>query len=307
MKQKLAKILRSPRWLGLVLVVTLLGGCVAALLAVDTLARWMPSMPPATHRNHATASVAVMGSRMVYQERGAGELTIVILHGMASHSGDFLRLAEALECGRVLLPDRIGYGASSRPEVDYSLDTHRRYLLGFLDELGVESAFIVGHSMGASLAALTSSINPERVTGAALLAPAGPGPIPGFGEHLAAYLGPSRRNRLAFWISDTWFYQWRHPDSLARQSLGTTGSLDESYARALSEVDVPVLLMWGPKDRSFHKRAEYMSRIEDLEFVPAPPDSGHWLLGNDPRWAAEAICELAIRYGPPRALGQPIE
>jgi pimeloyl-ACP methyl ester carboxylesterase len=37
----------------------------------------------------------------------------------------------------VIAVDLLGFGASSQPNTDYDLETHRRHLIGFMDAVGV--------------------------------------------------------------------------------------------------------------------------------------------------------------------------
>ena len=81
--------------------------------------------------------------------------TVVLLHGgvidcaSLSWGGVIDRLAE----GRyVLAPDLAGYGESDRPDVDYSTAWHVGVVESFLDERGLESASLVGVSLGGGIA-----------------------------------------------------------------------------------------------------------------------------------------------------------
>src|SRR6202007_2637987 len=66
---------------------------------------------------------------------------------------------------RVLIPDRSGYGGSSRVSGPMPLDFHRRAALetfSFLDRLGIDRAILWGHSDGAVIAAMMGLIAPTR-------------------------------------------------------------------------------------------------------------------------------------------------
>jgi pimeloyl-ACP methyl ester carboxylesterase len=101
-----------------------------------------------------------------YREFGRGR-PIVILHGGWGYGVyPFERqMAEFESRFHVLIPDRSGYGHSSRCSGDMPLDFHRRAALetfSFLDALGIESAVLWGHSDGAVVAAMMGLIAPER-------------------------------------------------------------------------------------------------------------------------------------------------
>lgn len=65
----------------------------------------------------------------------------------------------------ILIPDRSGYGHSSRVTGDMPLDFHRRAAaetIAFLDALGIERAVLWGHSDGSVISAMIGLSAPER-------------------------------------------------------------------------------------------------------------------------------------------------
>jgi pimeloyl-ACP methyl ester carboxylesterase len=101
-----------------------------------------------------------------YREFGRGR-PLVFLHGGWGYGiYPFDRqIAEFESDFRILIPDRSGYGHSSRVTGEMPLDFHRRAALetfSFLDALGIESAILWGHSDGAVIAAMMGLIAPDR-------------------------------------------------------------------------------------------------------------------------------------------------
>ncbi|WP_395803697.1 alpha/beta fold hydrolase [Archangium minus] len=102
--------------------------------------------------------------------------TVVLLHGKNFAGGHWEDTIRALsERGfRVVVPDQIGFGKSSKPErfqfTFQALATHTRELL---DTLRVERAVVVGHSMGGMLATRLALMFPERFSGLVLVNPIG--------------------------------------------------------------------------------------------------------------------------------------
>lgn len=74
---------------------------------------------------------------------------------------------------RVIVPDQIGFGKSSKPEIPYSLHRMGRHTRMLLDSLGVETAAAVGHSMGGMVASRFALMFPERTTHLVLENPIG--------------------------------------------------------------------------------------------------------------------------------------
>lgn len=89
--------------------------------------------------------------------------TVVLLHGLNFFGEYWSDTIDALtEAGfRVVVPDQIGFGRSSKPVIPYSFQKKAANTRMLLDELGVEEAFIVGHSMGGMMATRFAYTYPE--------------------------------------------------------------------------------------------------------------------------------------------------
>ena len=92
--------------------------------------------------------------------------TVVLFHGMNFFAAAWRPTIEALRHAgfRVIAIDRLGYGRSSKPVVHYNLHMPARNTKALLDELGIERAAIVGHSMGGMVATRFASTYPEATT-----------------------------------------------------------------------------------------------------------------------------------------------
>jgi pimeloyl-ACP methyl ester carboxylesterase len=80
--------------------------------------------------------------------------TVMIFHGNNFAGFYFGNIIDALrkEGFRVIVPDQIGYGRSSKPIIPYSLNDMARNSRAILQSLKIEKAMVVGHSMGGMLA-----------------------------------------------------------------------------------------------------------------------------------------------------------
>jgi pimeloyl-ACP methyl ester carboxylesterase len=95
---------------------------------------------------------------------------LVFLHGGWGYEAyPFENAATALaDARRVIAPDRVGYGGSGRPLRELPDRFHPRMAeetMLVLDELGIRSAVLWGHSDGAVVALWAAILHPDRVQG----------------------------------------------------------------------------------------------------------------------------------------------
>lgn len=101
--------------------------------------------------------------------------TVVLLHGNNFGGFYFTSIIEALtkEGFRVIVPDQIGYGKSSKPIAPYNFNSQARNTFLVLQKEQIERAMVVGHSMGGMLAARLTTQYPKVVERLVLYNPIG--------------------------------------------------------------------------------------------------------------------------------------
>jgi pimeloyl-ACP methyl ester carboxylesterase len=181
--------------------------------------------------------------------------TLVLLHeglGCVGLWGDFPdKLQKSTECG-VFVYSRAGYGQSSpvklpRP-LTYMHDEARETLPQLLDAIGFKRGLLVGHSDGASIAAIyTGSHQDHRVGGLVLIAPhfftEDPG-IASIADARNAYETGDLRARLARWHADVdnafkgWNGAWLDPEFRKWD-----------ITEYLAYIRVPILIVQGEDDQ----------------------------------------------------------
>jgi pimeloyl-ACP methyl ester carboxylesterase len=181
--------------------------------------------------------------------------TIIMLHeglGCVDLWGDFPdRLQAATGCG-VFVYSRAGYGQSSavtlpRP-LTYMHDEARATLPRLLDAIGYKRGLLIGHSDGASIAAIyAGSHQDHRVGGLVLMAPhffTEDMGIASIEEARKAYATGDLRARLARWHADVdnafkgWNGAWLDPDFCKWD-----------ITESLAYIRVPVLIVQGEDDQ----------------------------------------------------------
>ncbi len=122
----------------------------------------------------------VNGIKIHYLENGDGPETLVLLHGFGASTFSWREVMEPLgKDYRVIAYDWIGFGLTERPfpgdwigTNPYSTIGQSEILIGLMDNLGVDTAVLVGNSAGGKIAAYTAYKYPERISRLVLVNPA---------------------------------------------------------------------------------------------------------------------------------------
>jgi pimeloyl-ACP methyl ester carboxylesterase len=229
--------------------------------------------------------------------------TLVLLHeglGSADIWGGFAQgLATATGTG-VFAYSRAGYGRSSRSQlprpVSFMHDEARDVLPLVLDAMGFRRGLLVGHSDGASIAAIyAGSVQDHRVRGLALMAPHFFTEDMGIAEiaraKIAFETGPLRAKLARLHADpDNAFHNWSGP------------WLDPEFRNwelsdALAHIRVPILIVQGENDQYGTMRQIEMAQQEcycPVE-VAILPDTRHAPYREAPEATLRAISDFANR------------
>ena len=220
------------------------------------------------------ADVVANGVRFNVSHLGAGDQTVVFLHGLVldNLSSFYYTLANpmALEA-EVYLYDMRGHGRSERPPTGYTVEDSVADLDALLDELGVDRpVHLVGNSYGGVVGLGMAIAHPERVAGLALIE--AHFAVEGWGLHMAGSLALA-----AFGLDDDDLRKMleeqggRKLNRLARNAeslIYDTTMLDDLQAvkplprESLAALACPVLAFYG-------ENSDLLDRARDLdELVP---------------------------------------
>jgi pimeloyl-ACP methyl ester carboxylesterase len=190
---------------------------------------------------------------------------LVLLHGIGASAERWLPVVSGLSRSfRVIVPDIIGFGYSDKPAVEYTIDFFLTFLRGFLDNLDIWKASIVGSSFGGLLAIEFAIMLSKRVNKLVLAAPAGimRSSTHVLDQYIMAALYPTRENALKAFMDmaydpgivteDTvrdFVNRMRLPNAkyaFMSTLLGIRDSLNLSDR--LSRISMPTLFIWGKND-----------------------------------------------------------
>ena len=132
--------------------------------------------PTATHAVHSQGQALEMTYMDEVPTGEANGRTVVLLHGKNFNGAYWAEtMAALLEDGyRVVVPDQIGFGKSSKPErYQFTFQQLARNTKALLDSLAVDNLVVIGHSMGGMLATRYALMFPEAVESLILVNPIG--------------------------------------------------------------------------------------------------------------------------------------
>jgi haloalkane dehalogenase len=150
-----------------------------------------------TLTDFALLQLDVLGSTMAYREAGDPEAPVALfLHGNPTSSYVWRKvLPHVAPVAHCVAPDLIGFGQSGKPDIEYRVADHVRYLDAFLEQAGIESAYVVAQDWGTALAFLLAARRPEFIRGLAFMEfvkplPSWDGFVPGAAEIFQKFRTP---------------------------------------------------------------------------------------------------------------------
>jgi pimeloyl-ACP methyl ester carboxylesterase len=123
----------------------------------------------------ASKRVMVDGNVIHYRVAGPWDAPPMIhQHGFAISGTYMLPTASRLtDAFRVYVPDLPGFGRSPKPRVPMTIEELGNALKGFMDEVAIEQAVVIGNSLGCAITAELIAEAPEKVSQAVLVSLAG--------------------------------------------------------------------------------------------------------------------------------------
>lgn len=257
-------------------------------------------------------TVTVAGKPIFVAETGSGP-SVVMLHGGgpgASGVSNYSRNIDALaQQFRVVVPDMPGYGRSVKHVAQDDPFGHLADMIrGLLDELGIDTAHLVGNSYGGAAALRLALDTPQRVDKLVLMGPGGIGttrgvPTTGLKSLLSYYGddGPSREKLEAFIRNYLVYDGGSVPDDLidvryaasidpevvanpplrrpsGPMALRTLWRMDLTRDKRLKDLQTPTLVLWGRDDKVNRPDGGPMllNLMPNAELVMTS-HTGHWM------------------------------
>ncbi|MTI22858.1 alpha/beta hydrolase [Fulvivirga sp. RKSG066] len=210
--------------------------------------------------------------KLAYIDEGAGDKTLVFIHGLATYLPSWYKnipaLSKKYRCIAIDLP---GYGRSSKGKYPGTMSFYASIVNELIEKLALENIVLVGHSMGAQVSLTTALKYPEKIESLIVASPAG---FERFNENESVWLksvfkapiiasATPEQIRANYGLN---FYQMPADidfmiedrinmaqaedfmDYCNAVAKGVIGMLDEPVFDDLSEIDQPVLVVYGAND-----------------------------------------------------------
>lgn len=252
---------------------------------------------------------------IAYIRKGQGP-AVLLLHGIPSSSYLWRDMIDPLSTSfDVLAPDLLGYGDSDkRLDADLSIAAQARYMVAFMETLGVHQAAVVGHDIGGGVAQLMAVDEPGRAARLILIDTAVDNnwPVPvvarlkepawdqimvnidmrkGLREGLEK--GMVTPGRVTDEVVDEWTRPFqdlggRRAYLRAARALNNRDLVGRS--KHIEEIETPTLILWGADDAYLEPRwAEVLQRKFRNSTVEIIDPGGHFLPLDRPDAVVEAI------------------
>ena len=299
-----------------------------ALLIVMTACSSPPPIPPyfEAFERIPIHTVEVNGERVAYLDIGQGQ-PVILIHGFGGSMWQWEHQQQPLSAEfRLITPDLIGSGLSTKPDIEYRPEQMLEYFIGFMDALRIRQATLVGNSMGAGLAIGMALTYPDRVSQLVL--------IDGLPANVRERLTSPSIKRALDTAAPSWlasFGNWLfggvmiesvlqeivHDPTLLtpaviersnrnRQRPGVIPPLmtvrdtlplwESGFATRIGEIRHPTLILWGEEDRVFPlPTGEDLQRTIKGSALVRIPNAGHIPQWERPDLANRAMIEFLRR------------
>ena len=257
----------------------------------------------------------VLDIDMSYLIREGDGPVVMMVHGFSANNSTWLQFADKLPDDYYMIaPDLAGHGKSDNAE-SYDLELQAQRLKALAEHLGLKQFHIAGNSMGGAISAIYAARYPEDLASLILIDSAGLDGVnqSQFFAELEAGSNPliatdeeSFEYRMNLILEKQPPLPWPLRPALVRETVDRA-PLNEKIFEDMMEtrerlgqsdmiqlmstnVTMPVLIMWGEKDRVLDVSAvdAFKSVLPQADVVIFP-ELGHVPMLEDPGQSADAV------------------
>jgi pimeloyl-ACP methyl ester carboxylesterase len=234
---------------------------------------------------------------------------VVFLHGNPDTHAVWATTVGAMTGVRCIAPDLPGFGRSTPPLLDLSLESQARWVRGLLAALDLDRVHLVVHDIGGVYGLAFATLHPQRLLSLTVL------DTIFFADYHWHFFGRVWRTRWLGEAAMALSMKWLFVSQLRRGSPALPSEYADlafaeftpatkrhvlDYYRASSPsiwegwedrmraaiANVPTLVLWGDADPFIGKKF-----ADRFGVAPVHCPHGHWLMVEDPEWCAAKISE----------------
>ena len=232
------------------------------------------------------------GIELAYSIEGQGD-TVVLLHGWGCDRNIWRPTVEFLgNSYRIIAVDFAGFGQSQEPNKVGGVEEYTRSIEALMQELGVESPILFGHSFGGRVSLLYASRN--RCSGVVLTDAAGVRPKRSFSYYRKVYTYNLMKHHLPLLIGE------HKAQMLLEQRRAKSGASDynrasqmmrailskcvnEDLCHVMPKIEASTLLFWGDRDTATPlSDGQKMERLIANSMLVVAEGCGHFAMFESP-------------------------
>jgi len=208
--------------------------------------------------------VTLYGQDIYYCDAGQGPV-VIFLHGLGGEASNWIANIEPISREHhIYALDQVGFGRSSKPQIEYRIQTYVEFLEAFMCELKIPRASIIGNSLGGWIAIEFAIQHRDMVDNLILVDSGGLSPtaparalLPDLGR--GSVRGTRKTLELVFYEKEL------VTDELARRAFEHHMRINDGYVRQriltgilysrqfvdekLSQIKAPTFIIWGSNDQ----------------------------------------------------------
>ncbi len=254
-------------------------------------------------------NIHINGINMNYEIRGEGE-PLLLIHGLGSSLRDWeMQVPVFAEKYRVITFDARGHGSTDKPKGPYSMLMFSEDTAAFMKALNIDSAHVVGISMGGMIAFQLAVDHPELIRSMVIANAAPELVIRSFKERMVVVqrefiirlIGMRKMGQV---LSERLFPKVEHDDIRAifverwaendsQAYLASMRSLvNWSVMEHIGEIDIPTLVIAADQDYAWiGEKEHFVAKMEDAQLVVIE-DSRHATPAERPEEFNQAVMEF---------------
>lgn len=223
--------------------------------------------------------ILIRGRSIVYFEEGDG-FPFLIIHGWGTGAVERFLPFQKILAGRgyrVILLALPGFGENEADPPKWGMRDYLDCITGFVNELGLEKLFLVGHSMGGAIAIRLAVSLPEKIKIIVLLSP--------------GIIRPAKSSFWKWWAFLLGLFLFFRKNRKMSDILKRI-AVAENTVLYLAEIKQPTVVFWGKRDYNYYLFGRGAANRIPNGLIYVIPGAGHSLQEDAPEEIIKLITDF---------------